>query len=87
MNRTRFYNVATLLPNGNVLVVGGEGDGTDNAEVFDPTAGTFQLTSRMANARLTGHTITLLRNGSVLITGGAATYGRPWTILRAAEVY
>ena len=76
--------VATLLADGRVLVTGG-GDaitGTDlgeasvSAELYDPATGTFSPTGSMAVPR-TGHTATLLRDGTVLIAGGAVPYLDP----------
>jgi len=87
-------HTATLLPNGNVLVVGGGdqgggtlpfyGTGSATAEVYDTTANTFASTGNMAAPRF-GHTATLLTNGKVLIVGGFASHSSDPTA--AAEVY
>jgi hypothetical protein len=58
---------ATLLPNGKVLIAGGN---TASAELYDPATGTFTATSDMMAAR-TYHSATLLPSGKVLIAGGA----------------
>jgi hypothetical protein len=64
---------ATLLPDGKVLIGGGQGTGGASvtfAELYDPNTGTFAkiglpaLTPRMA------HAASLLPNGSVLLAGG-----------------
>jgi hypothetical protein len=68
MRTARRRHTATLLPNGKVLVAGGDG-GISTAELYDPATGTFSFTSSMMTAR-TGHTATLLGNGKVLIAGG-----------------
>jgi hypothetical protein len=62
---------ASLLPDGQVLFVGGltAGGATSTAELYDPVAGAFSSTGSMSVAR-TGHTATLLSNGLVLIAGG-----------------
>ncbi len=74
----RISPTATLLPNGHVLIVGGSWcrsnrcsgfDPLASAELFDPVTETFSATGSMSIAR-TGHTATLLNNGTVLITGG-----------------
>jgi WD40 repeat protein len=78
MSTARWNRTATLLPNGRVLIAGGDnlGGGSDadnaisDAEVYDPTSGTFVATGSMVAAR-TGHTATLLPNGRVLIVGGS----------------
>ena len=75
MLTSRIAHTATLLPNGQVLIVGG-GEGPDlidgfftvsGAEIFDPATGTFS--SAGSDARDFG-TATLLKTGKVLVTGG-----------------
>jgi len=64
---------ATLLPNGKILLCGGETTGTAtvtaSAELYDPATNTIETLPNMATAR-TLHTATLLPNGKVLIAGG-----------------
>ena len=77
MTAARSYHTATLLPDGKVLVAGGQGwSGSDyplldSAEIYDPVAGTWAATGKMAHPRLS-FTTTLLANGKVLATGGFA---------------
>jgi hypothetical protein len=75
---------ATALNDGTVLIAGGfdqgapqPGDTTTTAEIFDPTSGTFTLTSALFGG--TGsdmdqgrafHTATKLNDGTVLLAGG-----------------
>ncbi|HCX29835.1 MAG TPA: hypothetical protein DHU55_08730 [Blastocatellia bacterium] len=75
----RHKHDATLLADGRVLIIGGsdERDGRGgsayrNAEVFNPTTGTFTAVGSLNAARykLQGTTV-LLNNGKVLIAGGA----------------
>ena len=73
--RTDF--TATLLPDGRVLVAGGQGPNPDmgawaTAELFDPVAGTFSATGSMATGRI-GHCAVLLDTGRVLVVGGAGS--------------
>ena len=68
---------ASLLTDGNVLVVGGlnhNGGGVEwaSAELYDPVSGTWTATGNMGEARY-GHTATLLRDGRVLVAGGFNT--------------
>ncbi len=74
-NQGGFESTATLLPNGKVLVVGGNEDpGPDTlAEAYDSSAGVFTSAGRMMAPRA-DHTATLLPDGKTLITGG-----RSWT--------
>jgi hypothetical protein len=74
----RHKHDATLLTDGRVLIIGGsderDGDGAyRNAEVFNPASGTFTAVKNNMNAaryKLQGTAI-LLKNGKVLIAGGA----------------
>src|SRR5256885_3932366 len=70
---TRAGHTATLLPNGKVLVAGGQGTGVNllsSAELYDPASGTWSATGSMTTARYL-HTATLLPNGKVLVAGGS----------------
>lgn len=74
MTDVRWGHTATLLPNGRVLVAGGQPDGGGSeswasAVIYDPDTGTWQPSAPMLVAR-TGHTATLLPNGQVLVSGG-----------------
>jgi chitodextrinase len=73
MVTSRTWYTATLLSNGNVLVVGGlNGGALSSAELYDPAAGTFTTTGALTTARFL-HTATLLPNGRVLVAGGFAS--------------
>ena len=79
----RESHTSTLLANGKVLVVGGDGAGVNfsSAELYDPATGTWSATGSLAGPRA-GHTATLLPNGKVLVVGGAGD-----TYLANAELY
>jgi N-acetylneuraminic acid mutarotase len=66
MRDPQAYDAATLLPNGQVLVVGGY---ENDAELYNPATGTWTLTGPM-NATRNLSTATLLNNGEVLVAGG-----------------
>jgi hypothetical protein len=63
---------ATLLSNGEVLVVGGV-DRSDEtiavAEIYNPESGTWRTTGSLRDARW-GHTATILQDGRILLAGG-----------------
>jgi uncharacterized delta-60 repeat protein len=73
MTEARTLHTDTLLPDGKVLVAGGEfrsGSDLSSAELYDPSNGTWTATGNMIEARV-GHTATLLPDGKVLVAGGA----------------
>ncbi len=77
LNTRRYNHTATLLPNGKVLVVGGNGDFVLNsAELYDPASGTWSVTGSIQGSR-TLHTATLLPSGKVLVVGGGTNAGDP----------
>ncbi len=69
MSRGHTGHTATLLPNGRLLVAGGDDATGASAELFDPASGTWTLTGSLASPR-SGHSATLLPNGKVLVAGG-----------------
>jgi hypothetical protein len=87
MVEARSWHAATLLPDGTVLVAGGQGSTGSgggevgfliaSAELYDPDTGTWTATGSMIEARL-DHRATRLSDGRVLVTGGG---------LASAEVY
>jgi hypothetical protein len=98
MHPTRYGHTATRLENGKVLVAGGAGangrggeDGYNegdfvivSSELYDPIQGMWSFTGELRHGRL-WHTATLLKDGRVLIAGGA-DYGR-LGYLNNAELY
>ncbi len=72
LNHARDSHTATLLPNGKVLVAGGDDSNSGrplaSAELFDPSSGTW-TEAESFDAALSIHTATLLMNGDVLIVG------------------
>jgi hypothetical protein len=81
MVNARDGHTATLLSDGTVLIAGGQGWDAINgvccyatgsraeAEIYDPSSGTFKSTSNMIGRRLFFASV-LLSNSTVLITGG-----------------
>jgi hypothetical protein len=76
MSTPRFNHTATLLANGEVLVVGGANVSADgnavalaSAEIYNPATGTWSTTGNMSVAR-EGPGAALLQNGEVLVAGG-----------------
>jgi N-acetylneuraminic acid mutarotase len=71
MHSARYYHTASLLSDGNVLVVGGNGSaGVERTtEIFDTSSGTWQRAGSIALPRRC-QTATPLPNGTLIITGG-----------------
>jgi hypothetical protein len=87
MTVPRNTHTATLLNNGNVLVVGGQlgcGGALASAEIYNPATGTFTPTTGSMTTPRNTQTATLLDSGKVLITGGDRGWG---TYLASSEVY
>lgn len=92
MSADRYYHTATRLPDGKVLVAGGDNNfggavstywdgGLASSELYNPATGTFTGTGSMRTARFF-HTATLLQNGMVLMAGG-----RDVETLASSELY
>jgi hypothetical protein len=86
------YHTATLLPNGNVLVIGGQGaagnpsaDQSSDVEIYHPLTDTWTAAPSLPTA-IANHTATLLNDGTVLVAGGnqANLQGMPGT---QVEIY
>jgi WD40 repeat protein len=75
LNFARRMHQATLLPDGRVLVVGGDQPLCgqypilNSSELYDPATFTWTPTDNLNVSRV-NHTVTLLANGKVLIVGG-----------------
>jgi hypothetical protein len=80
----RINHTATLLPNGKVLIIGGNGKlgVVKSAELYDPATQSFGPTGDLITARYL-HTATLLADGTVLVTGGRDAANA----LSSAELY
>src|SRR5262249_2998398 len=92
LSTARPYQTATLLPDGKVLVAAGSGANNvsntplNTAELYDPSIGTWSLTSSLNTGRYR-HKATLLSNGKVLVAGGESQSGNVITSLKSAELF
>jgi hypothetical protein len=83
MNSAREAHKATLLPNGKVLVTGGQGSGDlASSELYDPATGRWMATGSFSTGR-SGHVAVLLPDGKVLIAGGRGVNG----VVSSAQLY
>ena len=73
LGTARSFHTATLLPNGKVLIAGGQdasGKALATAEVYDPSSGKFSPTANTMPNKAFGASATLLSTGKVLLAGG-----------------
>ena len=71
MSKSRQFATANLLPDGNVLLMGGICyNDIDNAEIFDPKKMKIVKTIPLDDRRFTLFSTVSLKNGDVFITGG-----------------
>jgi hypothetical protein len=80
------FSAAVRLPNGAVLITGGQlpgGSGSPGTDLYDPATGKFTSAGNMTVCRHS-HTATLLPDGSVLIAGGHSTWPASTS---SAEIY
>ena len=71
MSTARADHTATLLPNGKVLIAGGNGNGFQplaGAELYDPSTGMFTTTGSMTTVQRAGPA-TSLQDGRVFVAG------------------
>src|SRR5215470_501962 len=87
MAAARFGATATLLNNGQVLLVGGLNAGgvLNSAELYNPATNTFTATGNLSISR-SGVSATLLGSGKVLIAGGS-DFGNEEGALSSAELF
>src|SRR6476646_2967529 len=85
MPQARVGHSATLLPNGQVLIVGGVADGSDgkSAILFSPTS--YWSTTSPANEARWHHTATEISPARILVVGGSDP--STFTGSATAEIY
>jgi trimeric autotransporter adhesin len=90
MGESRLGQTATMLPDGRVMVVGGQDEGIgilNSTEIYDPATDRWISAAPMAVAR-TGHVATRMANGDVFVAGGLGEEPSHLTIsLTSAELY
>lgn len=70
LNESRLGHTATMLPNGEILVAGGNSNGAQNSvEIYTVSTDLWRSGGTMNTAR-GDHTATLLSDGRVLVAGG-----------------
>jgi N-acetylneuraminic acid mutarotase len=90
MSTARSSASTVVLPNGKVLVAGGENFSADattaTAELYDPGSGAFEPTGSMNQARAFG-AVALLPDGDVLVAGGLSLGVNGESLVSSAELY
>jgi hypothetical protein len=77
LNAGRYNHTATLLNNGQVLIVGG-GVHLASTELYNPATGEFSLAANLNTGR-TDHSAVLLGNGDAMVVGGYdGSWGQHW---------
>ncbi len=90
MSVARSHHTATRLPDGRVLVIGGENASYlvgATAEIYDPATDIWSPTPLPPMAARSQHTATLLPNGQVLVAGGFDIELGLLTPLNTSELY
>lgn len=71
MSKPRSFATANLLPDGNVLIMGGGVDNNlDTADIFDPNKMKIIKTIQLDDKRFFNYSATTLNNGNVFVAGG-----------------
>lgn len=90
MHRERIHLNSVLLPDGTILIVGGQ-DGDDDpvydAELYDPASNSWSLLAPQQRARMYHSTALLLPDGRVLSAGGDDEKSPEGEPQNTAEVY
>jgi N-acetylneuraminic acid mutarotase len=81
LTNPRYSHTATLLDDGQVLIVGGRPGGM-SSELYNPASEAWTSVGALSVARI-NHAATLLGDGRVLVTGGISSTG----VLSSAEIY
>ena len=88
MRSVRSNHTATRLPDGKVLLTGGQdnnnGDGLNSSELYDPTTQTFTAVGATMTSPRGGHAAALLPDGKVLLMGG---FNNSSVALNSAELF
>jgi hypothetical protein len=86
MTTPRVSHGAALLPDGRVLVMGGQAyshsdERLSSAELYDPATGTFSIAPSMGAIRVSPVPVRL-QDGTVLVSGGESD-----VVLSSAEIW
>lgn len=84
----RGHHTATQLPDGRILVAGGENDtgALAEAELYNPRTNSWTQVPPMAEKRAL-HSAALLPDGRVLVAGGEPAYTIPATTTATSEIF
>jgi Kelch motif len=85
LNTARYFQTATLLNSGEVLIAGGAAH-LASSELYNPASGTFSVTGNLNTGR-TDHSAVLLTNGEAMAVGGYDGSGGNIGYLSSAELF
>lgn len=84
----RSFSTATLLKNGELIIIGGTNNYNEiaQAEIYNPITGKFKFAGKLKKPRYS-HSAILLSDGKILVVGGESGHSNTLQYLKSAELY
>ena len=87
MTKARHSAVATLLPDGNILIMGGDIKENDSAEIYNPNNQKIEKIINLSDKRTSLFATTKLKDGNILVTGGLICSTSPCKLTNTAKIF